>query len=213
MYRHWSHRQITLLLLILGLSSSSFAFDLPDKKGEPELSSTSKDPEPWREQGWELPPYPGKQGLYEVEPEQHVPLFRFWIDSNSISIGADGVIRYAMVVTAARSWARNVRFEGLLCGEEQYRVYAYGTADRTWREVRNSDWQPFASDPSNPIRIALKKNYFCKEGTGHPLPLDRILTNLRQGGDAGQNSTTGNSSASVTAQRSAALWATSFSSR
>ena len=82
--------------------------------------------------------------------------------------------------------ASNLRFEGLLCGSDQYRTYAHGRADGTWRRVRNSGWEPFAADPSDHLRVALKRYYFCKEGMGVPLTRERILQNLRRGGDAAQ---------------------------
>jgi hypothetical protein len=162
------------------------AVDFPDEQNEPALPSTYKDPEPWREQGWELPPFPEDGDLFEVQPMEHVPLFRFWVDGSSLSIGPDRVIRYVMVITADSGNARNLRYEGMLCEAGQYRTYAHGRQDGSWRQVRNSGWEPFHADPSDRIRVALKRFYFCEDGMGTPLPRERILANLRRGGNAEQ---------------------------
>lgn len=180
--RCWSCRFLALVLGLALAPAAGMAVDFPDEQGEPALPSTYKDPEPWREQGWELPPIPDDGDLFEVQPIEHVPFFRFWVDGDSLSIGPDQVIRYVLVITADSGNARNLRFEGLLCEAQQYRTYARGGADGSWRQMRDSAWEPFAADPSDRIRVALKRYYFCKDGLGVPLSRKQILANLRRGG-------------------------------
>ncbi len=182
----WSRRCLVLLLCLAVLPGLSLAVEFPDEQGEPALPSTYKDPEPWRERGWELPPFPEDGDLFEVQPIDHDPFFRFWVDGASLSIGPDRVIRYVLVITADSGNARNLRYEGMLCEAQQYRTYAYGRQDGSWRQLRDSSWEPFAADPSDYIRVALKRYYFCKDGLGEPLPRKRILANLRRGGSAEQ---------------------------
>jgi hypothetical protein len=173
-----------LLGLLAAFPVAGLAAEFPDEMGEPAmLPPTHADPEPWREQGWEIPPPPEDENLFEVQPMQHVPYFRFWVDGSSLSVGPDQAIRYVTVITAETGNSRNMRYEGLLCGGEQYRTYARGRSDGSWRVLRDSGWEPFHADPSDHLRLALKRFYFCKDGLGKPLPRDRIMQNLRRGGE------------------------------
>ena len=175
-----------LLFLAFAATPALAEIEFPDERNEPKLPSTFEEPEPWREQGSELPPLPEDGDLLEVKPMDSDPYFHYWVDAASLSIGADEVIRYTMVITSNLGPARNLRFEGMLCGANEYRTYAHGTPDGAWRTVRNSSWESFTADSSDRIRWDLKRYFFCKDGMGKPLPRNQILQNLRRGGNADQ---------------------------
>ena len=112
----------------------------------------------WRELDVVLPAYPAAERLVEfyVSPSAS---FRFFLDRSSLSVGGDGVVRYAMVARSP-SGTENVSFEGIRCKTAHFKVYAFGRADRTWNE-RPSDWKPLELKSMNRQHQALHREYLC----------------------------------------------------
>lgn len=83
--------------------------------------------------------------------------FRFYIDGDTLGVGADGVVRYVLV---ARSPAGvdNVSYEGMHCDQAELRVYAVGGSDRQW-SGRPTPWRPVSSR----WHRALQREYFCPQ--------------------------------------------------
>lgn len=88
---------------------------------------------------------------------------RFFVDTNSVSVGDDGVVRFTLVIQAP-SGVRNVSYEGMRCSTGERRAYAYGAADGTWSPARQSDWQRIRSTLINRHYAALFSEYFCIPG-------------------------------------------------
>lgn len=117
---------------------------------------------PWVEVAAQLPPYP--------EPVNLVPFSvsaatanRFFIDTASISVGSDNVVRYTVVIEAVGG-ARNVSFEGIRCESGERRFYAYGHPGGGWSKARGARWEaiPFSSLLS--YHKALFEDHFCAGG-------------------------------------------------
>lgn len=106
-----------------------------------------------------LPPFPNETALIRV-PVDHPIDFDFFVDSESLSVGTDGVIRYT-VVARAKGGASNIAYEGLRCKERERRIYAVGRSDRTWSMARNPKWVPISDLPANLIQARLSDSYFC----------------------------------------------------
>ena len=106
----------------------------------------------------ELPPYPPDSSLLEFLPRQN-SANHFYIDRNSVSIGADRVIRYSAVIKSP-SGAINTSYEGLRCKTSEYKVYAFGVKDGEWAKVPDVQWRKVAR-MSGDFRFALYKDYFC----------------------------------------------------
>ena len=106
-----------------------------------------------------LPPYPKAENYLPFEVSATVP-FAFFVDAKSLSIGSDGVMRYALIAKSTDG-VLNISFEGIRCADRQYRIYAFGRVDNTWSEARNSKWQAIRSDTRNPQRAVLYSDYFC----------------------------------------------------
>lgn len=121
------------------------------------------DPEKtWQELESRLPPYP--------EVKNQLPFYvsagtdyKFMVDSESISIGTDGVVRYTLVVISP-SGAQNVSHEGLRCASMERRLYAVGRDDKTWSRAQNSRWQRIRNLGANRQHAALYYDYFCPNG-------------------------------------------------
>ena len=130
----------------------------------------------WAEIEVALPPYPKESDLLSFRVGA-VRDIQFLIDTKSLSIGQDGVIRYALVIVSS-SGARNVSFEGLRCETREGRNYAFGRGDGTWAKARSNQWQPIRGGSNNP-HVELHASYFCADGT--PLfTVDEILRRMRE---------------------------------
>jgi hypothetical protein len=105
----------------------------------------------------DLPPYPQDSALLEFLPRRNSQN-HFYVDRDSISIGADRVIRYSAVVKSP-SGAQTISYEGLRCKTSEYKVYAYGVTSGEWTK-REAQWRPVPR-MSGDFRFALYKDYFC----------------------------------------------------
>jgi len=109
-----------------------------------------------------LPQYPEPENYLPFEVSVLTP-FYFYVDAKSLSVGADGVVRYT-VIAKSSDGALNISFEGMRCAEREFRIYAFGRVDKTWSEARNSKWEAIRSGPRNAQRAALYNDYFCPVG-------------------------------------------------
>lgn len=113
------------------------------KEGEVTLPASSK---------------PGKLLEFEVSS---LATFRFFIDSDSLSLGKDGVVRY-MLVARSPSGVDNVTYEGIRCGSGLYKVYATGRSDGKWIP-RTMEWQEIPLRTVQRWHLVLRRSYFCPQ--------------------------------------------------
>lgn len=108
-----------------------------------------------------LPAFPQEKTLLEFEVAE-LRSYRFFVDSATLSVGRDGVVRYVLVARS-EGGARNVSYEGLRCDTKQYRRYAIGRADGTWSRVEEQ-WRPLPAG-TGALRwyTALQRDYFCPQ--------------------------------------------------
>ena len=116
----------------------------------------------WQESLVTLPAFPEDGNLVEF-PVGSMSKNRFAIDKSSLTIGADGVVRFVLVVKAPGGGI-NVTFEGIHCQERQFKVYAIGHDDRTWSKRRNSEWILIENKPLNRHHAVLNRDVFCPSG-------------------------------------------------
>jgi hypothetical protein len=105
-----------------------------------------------------LPTYPQDAGLLEFLPRRN-STFHSYIDRQSVSIGADQVVRYSMVIKSP-SGAVNTSYEGLRCKTSEFKVYAFGSDAGQWANVPDVQWRKIPR-LSGDFRFALYKDYFC----------------------------------------------------
>lgn len=110
------------------------------------------------EDALDLPAYPDDAALIEFLPRGHSKN-RFYVDRNSVSLGADRVVRYTAVIKSPTGVA-NVSYEGLRCKTSEYKVYAYGARNGTWTNAREPKWQDVGSTTAN-FRYSLWIDYLC----------------------------------------------------
>ena len=105
-----------------------------------------------------LPPYPQDSALLEFIPRRNSS-FHFYVDRDSLSIGADRVIRYS-VLARSPSGAVTVSYEGMRCKTSEYKVYALGTHGTQWATPSEMLWRKIPRTSAD-FRFALYKDYFC----------------------------------------------------
>jgi hypothetical protein len=142
-----------------------------------ELDS-DEDKKAWREIEAALPPYPKATDLIAVDAGGAVR-HQFFVDASSVSLGEDGVMRYATVVKT-EGGATNVTFEGMRCETREQKLYALGHSDKTWARARDSKWQRIEFRDSAPHRFTLYRDYFCPART-RPTAPRQALDALRRG--------------------------------
>ncbi|MDZ7584627.1 MAG: CNP1-like family protein [Thiobacillus sp.] len=144
---------LPVLLLILPLTVHAewgqFDFEFENEK-------------PWVELSAQLPPPPKPENLvgFDVSPATQN---RYFVDTASISVGEDKVVRYSVVIEAAGG-AKNVSFEGMRCATGERRLYAYGQPDGSWSKARNGRWEGIKFRSLLSYHKALYEDHFCPDG-------------------------------------------------
>ena len=128
------------------------------QRGKPEDIGGVPYGKEFTEDALDLPAYPDDAALIEFQPRGHSKN-RFYVDRNSVSLGADRVVRYTAVIKSL-SGVANVSYEGLRCKTSEYKVYAYGTRNGTWTNARDPKWQDVGSTTAN-FRYSLWIDYLC----------------------------------------------------
>ncbi len=114
----------------------------------------------WKEAEVKPPAYPRKENLIEFFVAAASD-FRFFVDGASLSVGPDGVVRYALVARSP-SGAENLTFEGIRCATGEYRIYAVGRPDGVWAG-RASEWRVIEPRTVQRWHNALQREYFCPD--------------------------------------------------
>jgi hypothetical protein len=134
-----------------------------DPSAPPRFNNNFEEEAPWQEAETELPAFPQDANLIEFYVSA-VATNTYLIDGSTLAVGADGVIRYALVVKAAGG-AKNISLEGIHCKERTWKTYATGRSDGTWTKARLSEWRPIENKPVNRHHASLSRDYFCPNGT------------------------------------------------
>lgn len=132
----------------------------------------------WQEIEAALPPLPRR--------EDRLPFFvsaasdlRFFVDRASISVGADGVVRYTLIAVSPLG-AENVSFEGVRCKSNEHKTYAIGRADGSWSR-REGPWRGMRAGGVQRWQQALRVEYFCPQGVPISTAAEGVDA-LRRGG-------------------------------
>lgn len=119
-------------------------------------------PKTWKELDIEFPPPPAEGNLEPIYLNE-VARNQFFVDTESLRVDSDGVVRYVLVVLTPGG-ARNVSYEGMRCETREWRIYASGRSDGTWSKARRAEWLPIRDEYVNRYHAALFLDYFCVGG-------------------------------------------------
>ena len=132
------------------------AFGQTASRFEEDFDDTTK---AWQEIAIQLPKQPDLQTLLPFEVSATATQ-AFAIAPESVTVGSDGVVRYALVARSA-SGAQNISYEGLRCSSLEMKLYAFGHNDGSWTRSRNDRWEPISGGKANRQHAALADGYFC----------------------------------------------------
>lgn len=130
---------------------------------------------PFKEGEMALPALPRDEDLIPFKVNDSAS-FRFAVDPKSISVGADNVVRYTVVITSDGG-GRNVSYEGMRCDAFERRIYAtLPKGAPAWVPNMGEDrdlWQRMQTRSRNSYAATLATDYFCDGRTvaGKPAKL------------------------------------------
>ncbi|UXY15925.1 CNP1-like family protein [Chitiniphilus purpureus] len=103
----------------------------------------------------------------------------FYLAVDSVSVGPDDIVRYAMAVTPKGGNVKNFRFEGIDCKTKQYRIYAHSIDGASWAESKQQ-WKRLVKNQRNAFQGALYEDV-CTNGYPDKLAdITRALLDTRQ---------------------------------
>lgn len=147
------------LVLIFGVVNLAYAGNGEGRSSYPGVFEADK---PWQEADTEFPAAPTAANLREIYVSA-VATNNYFIDEATLTVGADRVVRYVLVVVASGG-ARTVSFEGMHCDSGKWKLYASGRPDGSWARARVSEWREIENKPVNRHHAALSRDYFCPDG-------------------------------------------------
>ena len=155
------------------------AMSLISLRASAALLDDDEEKKPWVEAETPLPAYPEKDGLVQFQVGS-ISDTRFFLDDRSLQAGADGVVRFTLVVVSP-SGAQNISYEGVRCETGERRPYAFGRPDKTWSKARSDKWIRIQGGSNNHY-VGLYREYFCPDGAATYVNLDKVRRALRSGG-------------------------------
>ena len=164
---------IALCGLLLAATASA---QYPEQRGK-YLNPNVEDYE-FKEGATAIPSYPQEANLIPVRIDAGGTDFRFFLDIQALSVAADEVVRYSIVLQSPHG-ARNVFFEGIRCDSGEYRTYATGGGGQMYPAT--GGWKPIESDGRSALgsfRGELQRDYFCRLSS-LPKPVNVILSHVR----------------------------------
>lgn len=118
---------------------------------------------PWEEVQAQLPAYPDAAQAITFEVPSSRPA-QFFVDPKSISVGADGVIRFSLIAKST-SGTLNVTYEGLRCETREKKLYAFGRKAGEWSRNRFAKWEALPVSARDPQHHHLADEFFCPDGS------------------------------------------------
>ncbi|MGA7179994.1 MAG: CNP1-like family protein [Thiobacillaceae bacterium] len=153
-----------LIILVLSLASWPALADTGNAfiYGDSPENAFEDSSRPWAEVQAQLPAYPRQENLVRFNVSSATDN-TYSIDTASISIGKDDVVRYTVVIESPRG-ARTVNYEGMRCDPTEFKVYAFGHPDNTWSKNRYAKWEEYRLRSLLSYHKALFEDDFCPNG-------------------------------------------------
>ncbi|MEA3277344.1 MAG: CNP1-like family protein [Pseudomonadota bacterium] len=171
----------TLLLLLFALPATALSAERERPfidEPEPGTPRSVTEPDYWEEGAAPLPAWPKDADLVEFQVDNDESPFRYFIDGKHLDAGADGIVRYTLVVESPTG-ARNVSFEGIRCTPKGvYKTYAYGVGDR-FKAVAEGDWERIPTRGYDKYHGALYGQLLCVPLKFEPRPKKDMIRALR----------------------------------
>ena len=144
----------------LAETESMFGVDVPSvhyDSGEDELAKL-------KESGLELPAFPQRENLIPFDVSESFG-FQFFIDTKSLSVGKDEIIRYVVILVSSEG-ATTAYYEGMRCSTREIKRFAeaFSESQGKWSLSRDPSWVTVSTIGRNNYRFALYNDYWCNVG-------------------------------------------------
>lgn len=173
---------LLVILAVLAFVPVAMAADHADNPMRPddltpaEIAEPEEAEKPWQEQQIPLPPFPRAQDLIPVRADVGDAGYNYYIDVNSVSLTADEVLRYTVIIQSPRG-ASNIVYEGIRCATKEIKTLAYGTRDGRFRRMADPRWTFVYTKGPLGYRTTLVERYVCDEN-GWAIDSDAVLERL-----------------------------------
>ncbi len=135
-------------------------------------------PDPdWRELDLPPPLSFNKDQLVVLEMPPYVSL-KYGIDPASLTVSADGIVRYVMVATSA-SGAVNALYEGLRCGYGEFKTYARWSPTGQWITAKEPQWRPLNDNNTSHHALAFARQGACEGRSAAAASAAEILRKMK----------------------------------
>ncbi|MBC8520196.1 MAG: hypothetical protein H8D24_07310 [Gammaproteobacteria bacterium] len=161
---------VTFFILIFSILSAADANWWDGGSG----STYYEEGDAWKESEISIPDYPQEDNLLEFQVDNPSSSHRYFLDTNSLSIADDYVIRYSAVIKT-RSGSTNVFYDGMRCQTMEYKNYAFGI-NGSFTENDGAHWEPVRSYDF--FRKALLRGIVCEQGN-RPRPVDAVIDKIK----------------------------------
>lgn len=122
----------------------------------------SDDPD-WKELDVQTPPAFSRENLIPLDMPSYVSL-KFGVDPATLTVSADGVVRYVMLATSA-SGTVNAMYEGLRCGTGEFKTYARAGTSGVWGLIKEPQWRALNDSNISRHALALARQGACEGRT------------------------------------------------
>ncbi len=173
---------LAVILVALMNAPVAMANDHADNPNKPDDLTPAEIAEPeeaeksWQEQQEPLPPFPRAQDLIPVRADSGADGYNYYIDVNSVSLGADEVLRYTIVIQSPNG-ASNIVYEGIRCATREIKTLAYGTRGGRFARMPDPKWIYVFTQGPLAYRNTLVERYTCDEN-GWAIDSDAVLDRL-----------------------------------
>ncbi len=139
------------------------------------LAQTPALTQEWTEDKAMKPPAYSADKLLPIEMPAYVTL-KVGVDPATISVGADDVVRYVVVMRNA-SGSINAAFEGIKCTDGEVKTYARASgAGSAWVSLEQPEWKSMTDNLPSRHAYAIAKQGACNGRTAGGKPQDIIRT-------------------------------------
>ena len=123
------NKQLTIAFLLMSLLVHSTAvladvWDKWDSFSQEYQENEGVEDFVWKEGDNTMPAYPQNSDLLEVAGPPAYRNYQYLIDAKNLAVGADGVVRYAIVIRSDGG-ADNAMYDGIRCTMNQIKNYGY----------------------------------------------------------------------------------------
>ena len=122
-------------------------------------AQTPVDPPEWAEDAVTTPPLFSTSQLIPIEMPPYVTL-KVGVDPETVTVGADGVVRYVVVMRNSNG-SESAAYEGILCTNGEVKTYARTGASGQWSVVSQPQWQAMTDNMGSRHAFAIAKQGGC----------------------------------------------------